>query len=117
MFNATVLSLNQICREMHFSINGVNVFLPFIRVDYEGEETIGPKWLVPCSPPLLADGYEFDYNLNLHAGAVVVETHQKKRKGELRTNIDTYDNIEKLDGDDLINTTRFLKRQKRHVMV
>jgi hypothetical protein len=87
MLNATVLSWNQICREMHFSINGVNVFLPFIRVDYEGEEAIGPKWLIPCSPPVLADGY--DYNLNLHAWAVVVEAHQKKRKGELHTSIDT----------------------------
>jgi hypothetical protein len=58
---------------MHFSINGVSVFIPFIRVDYEGEEAIGPKWLVPCSPPVLADGYEFDYNLNVRAGAAAVE--------------------------------------------
>jgi len=62
---------------MQFSINGVSVFIPFIRVDYEGEEAIGPKWLVPCAPPVLADGYEFDYNLNRNlnrrAGAAAVE--------------------------------------------
>ena len=29
------------------TINGVSVFVPFIRVDYDGEEAIGPKWLVP----------------------------------------------------------------------
>ena len=123
---------------MQFSINGVSVFLPFIRVDYDGEEAVGPKCLVPCSPPVLVDGYEFDYNLNLRAGTATVETteaapdtapdaimwlknsveaiqngltsHRKERKRELRTHIDTYDNIEKLDGDDLINATRFLKR-------
>ena len=59
---------------MHFSINGVSVFILFIRVDYDGEEVIGPKWLVPCSPPVLADGYEFDYNLNVRAEAAAVET-------------------------------------------
>ena len=59
---------------MHFSIKGVGVFIPFIRVDYDGEEVIGPKWVVPCSPPVLADGYEFDYNLNVCAEAAAVET-------------------------------------------
>ena len=62
---------------MQFSINGVSVFIPFIRVDYEGEEAIGPKWLVPCAPPVLYDGCEFDYNLNRNlnrrAGAAAVE--------------------------------------------
>ena len=53
--------------------HGVSVILPFIRVDYDGEEAIGPKWLVPCSPPVLADGYEFDHILNVRAGAAAVE--------------------------------------------
>ena len=35
---------------------------------------IGPKWLVPCSPPVLVDGYEFDYNLNVCSEAADVET-------------------------------------------
>ena len=38
------------------SPKGVSVLLRFIRVDHDGEEAIGPKWLVPCSPPVLADG-------------------------------------------------------------
>ena len=29
--------------------------------------------MVPCAPPVLADGYEFDYNLNRRAGAAAVE--------------------------------------------
>ena len=42
------LSLNQISREYTFeSMNGVSVFVLFIHVDYDGEEVIGPKWLVP----------------------------------------------------------------------
>ncbi len=65
---------------------------------------IGPKWLVPCSPPVLADGYEFE-----------LTSRHKKRKREQRTHTDTYDNTEKLDGDDLINMTRLLKRQKRQL--
>jgi hypothetical protein len=50
---------------MNFTINGVSVFLPFIRVDYDGRRRL--------VPPVLADGYEFDYNLNLRAGAAAVE--------------------------------------------
>ena len=42
-------------------------------------------------------------------------TSERKRKGELHTHIDIYDDIEKLDGDDLINATRLLKRQKRQL--
>jgi hypothetical protein len=59
---------------IHFSINGVSVFLPFIRVDYDGEEVIGPKWLVPCSPSVLVDDYEFDYNLNVYVQVDAVAT-------------------------------------------
>ena len=50
------------------------MFIPFIRVDYDGEEAIGPKWLVPYSPPVFPDGYEFDYNLNVHTETATVET-------------------------------------------
>ena len=38
-------------------------------MDYEGDEAIGPKWLVSCLPPVLADDCEFDLNLNVHAHA------------------------------------------------
>ena len=63
--------------------------------------------MVPCAPPVLADGYEFDYNLTLWR---LLQQHLMRH-----THIDTYDNIEKLDGDDLINATRLLKRQKRQL--
>ena len=33
---------------MHFSIDDDSVIIPFIGVDHEGDESIGPKWLVSC---------------------------------------------------------------------
>ena len=48
---------------MFFTVNNVKVFVPFIRVDNENE-LIGPKFLLPCSPPVFSHGFEFDYNLS-----------------------------------------------------
>ena len=35
------------------TITGVSVFIRLIRVESEGDEVIGPKWLVPCSPSVM----------------------------------------------------------------
>jgi len=50
---------------IHFTINGVRVFTPFIRDDHGGDTPIGPKWLVTCSPHVIVKDYEIDYNLNV----------------------------------------------------
>ena len=49
---------------MQFSIEGVSVFIPFIRVDHEGEEWMCPKQLGACSLPFFTRGSDFDCNLN-----------------------------------------------------
>jgi hypothetical protein len=50
---------------IHFTINGVGVFTPFIRDDHEEDAPIGPKWLVSCSSHVIVKDYKIDYNLNV----------------------------------------------------
>jgi hypothetical protein len=58
---------------MQFSIEGVSVLIHFIRVDHEGDESMCPKYLVACSLLDITRGFEFDYDLNVRAGAAAVE--------------------------------------------
>jgi hypothetical protein len=42
----------------------VCVYVPFVRVEPEEGSLGGPKFFVPCSPPVRAHGLDFDLNLD-----------------------------------------------------
>ena len=56
---------------MQFSIEGVSVFIHFIRVDHEGNESMCPEKLVACLLPDITRGFDFDCNLNAITTAAV----------------------------------------------
>ena len=59
---------------MQFSIEGVSVFIHFIRVDHEGDESMCPKQLVACSLTVITRDFDFGCNLNAITNTAVGTT-------------------------------------------